>query len=133
MMPAPRLFKPYRLPSASNKNLLGSNHTHTRPASSIANLTSQRFKTPAPTALTCSPSPRNKTLPSSVLPFASRRVHQMAKLGFGSGTNDHYDNARPSYPQEALAALYTSIPKTEEPLKIVEYVKVLELTTFLLY
>jgi hypothetical protein len=47
-------------------------------------------------------------------------IHDIAKTGFGTGTNDHYDKARPSYPQEALAALYTSIPKTDEPLKIVE-------------
>ncbi|KAF8610113.1 S-adenosyl-L-methionine-dependent methyltransferase [Ceratobasidium sp. AG-I] len=47
-------------------------------------------------------------------------VHEMAKVGFAAGTNEHYDKARPSYPHEALAALYTSIPKTEEPLKIVE-------------
>ncbi|KAG8754395.1 hypothetical protein FRC12_011200 [Ceratobasidium sp. 428] len=47
-------------------------------------------------------------------------VHEVAKLGFASGTNDHYDKARPSYPQEALTALYTSIPKTDEPLKIAE-------------
>ncbi|KAG8731728.1 hypothetical protein FRC12_019599 [Ceratobasidium sp. 428] len=47
-------------------------------------------------------------------------VHEVAKLGFASGTNDHYDKARPSYPQEALTALYTSIPKADEPLKIAE-------------
>ncbi|QRW00130.1 methyltransferase domain protein [Ceratobasidium sp. AG-Ba] len=47
-------------------------------------------------------------------------IHEVAKLGFATGTNELYDNARPSYPQEALAALYTSIPKHEEPLKIAE-------------
>lgn len=49
-------------------------------------------------------------------------VHDVAKLGFGTGTNDHYDKSRPSYPQEALAALHASIPKTDDLLKIVEYV-----------
>ncbi|CAE6433775.1 unnamed protein product [Rhizoctonia solani] len=49
-----------------------------------------------------------------------RMIHEIAKLGFASGTNDHYDKARPSYPEEALSALYTSIPKTEGPLKIAE-------------
>ncbi|KAF8744050.1 WD40 repeat-like protein, partial [Rhizoctonia solani] len=47
-------------------------------------------------------------------------IHDIAKIGFASGTNDHYDKARPSYPEEALSALYSSIPKTEGPLKIAE-------------
>ncbi|CUA72258.1 hypothetical protein RSOLAG22IIIB_00923 [Rhizoctonia solani] len=47
-------------------------------------------------------------------------IHDVAKTGFASGTNDHYDKARPSYPNEAIAALCSSIPKPNGPLKIAE-------------
>jgi len=46
-------------------------------------------------------------------------VHAIAKAGFGQGTNDHYDRARPSYPPNALSALYSAI-RTKAPFNIVE-------------
>ncbi|WVQ94246.1 hypothetical protein IAU59_001324 [Kwoniella sp. CBS 9459] len=36
-------------------------------------------------------------------------VHQVAVSGFGEGTNDTYDRARPSYPAEALSHIYRTI------------------------
>lgn len=40
-------------------------------------------------------------------------VHNVAKTGFGTGTNDHYDKARPSYPSESLSVLYNALSKTD--------------------
>ncbi|KIM28760.1 hypothetical protein M408DRAFT_132375 [Serendipita vermifera MAFF 305830] len=34
--------------------------------------------------------------------MASREVHDMAKVGFGEGTNELYDRARPTYPSPSL-------------------------------
>ncbi|WVF66620.1 hypothetical protein IAT40_001360 [Kwoniella sp. CBS 6097] len=36
-------------------------------------------------------------------------VHKIAVSGFGEGTNDMYDRARPSYPAEALSHIYQTI------------------------
>ncbi|KAJ1310403.1 hypothetical protein OPQ81_007141 [Rhizoctonia solani] len=57
---------------------------------------------------------------ANLKPLDFKMIHDIAKLGFASGTNDHYDKARPSYPEEAIAALYSSIPRVDGPLKIVE-------------
>ncbi|OWZ60013.1 hypothetical protein C356_00426 [Cryptococcus neoformans c45] len=45
-------------------------------------------------------------------------VHDIAKTGFGEGTNDFYNAARPSYPADALRVIHSSLPS--HPLKIVE-------------
>ncbi|KAL7420224.1 hypothetical protein Q5752_005191 [Cryptotrichosporon argae] len=37
-------------------------------------------------------------------------VHQVAATGFGEGTNDLYDRARPSYPSAALHYISSSLP-----------------------
>ncbi|KDQ18510.1 hypothetical protein BOTBODRAFT_171337 [Botryobasidium botryosum FD-172 SS1] len=46
-------------------------------------------------------------------------VHKVAASGFGSGTNELYDRARPSYPSQALTALHASLPESSG-LKVVE-------------
>jgi len=46
-------------------------------------------------------------------------VHRVAITGFGAGTNDHYDRARPSYPARALTALYASL-SVSSSLKVAE-------------
>ncbi|KAG8755281.1 hypothetical protein FRC14_004196 [Serendipita sp. 396] len=38
-------------------------------------------------------------------------VHDMAKSGFGTGTNDLYDRARPSYPAPALSFMQSQMPQ----------------------
>ncbi|KZV64925.1 S-adenosyl-L-methionine-dependent methyltransferase [Peniophora sp. CONT] len=40
----------------------------------------------------------------------STPVHQMAATGFGTGTNELYDRARPSYRPEAIAHIRSAIP-----------------------
>jgi len=46
-------------------------------------------------------------------------VHEIAKAGFGLGTNEHYDRARPSYPPQALSVLHSAI-RTSAPFNVVE-------------
>ncbi|KAI0054448.1 S-adenosyl-L-methionine-dependent methyltransferase [Artomyces pyxidatus] len=46
-------------------------------------------------------------------------VHELAKVGFGEGTNELYDKARPSYQSAALSYIRQSIPASG-PLDIVE-------------
>ncbi|OCF42138.1 hypothetical protein I317_03989 [Kwoniella heveanensis CBS 569] len=41
--------------------------------------------------------------------MSSSNVHKVAVSGFGEGTNDLYDRARPSYPAEALSHIYNTI------------------------
>ncbi|TFL07306.1 S-adenosyl-L-methionine-dependent methyltransferase [Pterulicium gracile] len=41
-------------------------------------------------------------------------VHATAQTGFGSGTNDHYDRSRPSYPSESLAHIRSNAPSREK-------------------
>ncbi|WVQ80799.1 hypothetical protein IAT38_002905 [Cryptococcus sp. DSM 104549] len=54
------------------------------------------------------------------------KVHDIAVSGFGEGTNDLYDSARPSYPAEALTKIHDTVtfPRPDapnpHPLKIVE-------------
>ncbi|KIY72187.1 S-adenosyl-L-methionine-dependent methyltransferase [Cylindrobasidium torrendii FP15055 ss-10] len=47
------------------------------------------------------------------------KVHSVAEAGFGTGTNELYDRARPSYQADALAAIKVAVP-SKEPLKVVE-------------
>lgn len=46
-------------------------------------------------------------------------VHNFAQLGFGTGTNELYDRARPSYPAKALAQIRKA-SKTDGPINVVE-------------
>jgi len=46
-------------------------------------------------------------------------VHAIARVGFGTGTNDLYDRARPSYPSESLQILRETL-SGEGPFNIVE-------------
>ncbi|KAF8319419.1 S-adenosyl-L-methionine-dependent methyltransferase, partial [Clavulina sp. PMI_390] len=52
--------------------------------------------------------------------MSSGNVHNVAQVGFGTGTNELYDKARPSYPSDALAALHAAIPKTDGKLNVLE-------------
>jgi len=56
---------------------------------------------------------------SKIRTMASK-VHSMAVKGFGAGTNELYDKARPTFPQPALDALYASLPHRTSPLNILE-------------
>ncbi|KAI0035092.1 S-adenosyl-L-methionine-dependent methyltransferase [Vararia minispora EC-137] len=49
----------------------------------------------------------------------SRIVHQVAQAGFGTGTNELYDRARPSYRPEALEHIRKAASK-QDPVDIVE-------------
>ncbi|PIL24062.1 hypothetical protein GSI_13813 [Ganoderma sinense ZZ0214-1] len=49
----------------------------------------------------------------------SSKVHAVAQAGFGNGTNELYDRARPSYQSNALAHIRQSI-KAPSPLNVVE-------------
>ncbi|CAL1704518.1 unnamed protein product [Somion occarium] len=51
--------------------------------------------------------------------MAAATVHKMAKEGFGTGTNELYDRARPSYQSSALAHIKSSVRGTP-PLNVVE-------------
>lgn len=57
---------------------------------------------------------RNRTAIMS----SSNSVHNVAAKGFGEGTNDHYDKARPSYPPPALERIASLLPS--DPLTIIE-------------
>ncbi|KAF8522242.1 S-adenosyl-L-methionine-dependent methyltransferase [Hysterangium stoloniferum] len=46
-------------------------------------------------------------------------VHRVAKEGFGEGTNELYDRARPSYPPSALAAIKSAL-NPSAPVKVLE-------------
>lgn len=46
-------------------------------------------------------------------------VHDVAKAGFGQGTNELYDKSRPSYPPQALSALRSAL-RTSGPFNVVE-------------
>ncbi|KAA1471123.1 S-adenosyl-L-methionine-dependent methyltransferase [Dentipellis sp. KUC8613] len=50
-------------------------------------------------------------------------VHELAKKGFGQGTNELYDKARPSYQANALSYIRQSV-KAQPPLNIVERVPI---------
>ncbi|WVO16072.1 hypothetical protein L204_103737 [Cryptococcus depauperatus] len=48
-------------------------------------------------------------------------IHDIAKSGFGTGTNDLYDAARPSYPAPALRIIHDKLRSTSpHPFKIIE-------------
>ncbi|TYJ57519.1 hypothetical protein B9479_001837 [Cryptococcus floricola] len=47
-------------------------------------------------------------------------VHDIAKTGFGEGTNDLYNAARPSYPADALEIIHDTLAPTPRALKIIE-------------
>lgn len=49
-------------------------------------------------------------------------VHSIAQSGFGEGTNELYDRARPSYPASALAHIHSLIPAAahQRGLRIIE-------------
>ncbi|CAG7846121.1 SubName: Full=Uncharacterized protein {ECO:0000313/EMBL:CCA66813.1} [Serendipita indica DSM 11827] len=47
-------------------------------------------------------------------------VHDVAKAGFGTGTNELYDRARPSYPPEALEFMRSNLSQSKTPLSVVE-------------
>ncbi|KAF8843641.1 S-adenosyl-L-methionine-dependent methyltransferase [Paxillus ammoniavirescens] len=49
----------------------------------------------------------------------STDVHSVAQVGFGTGTNELYDRARPSYPRDSVRYI-KKVPKTTAPLNIVE-------------
>lgn len=49
----------------------------------------------------------------------SNGIHQVAQTGFGKGTNELYDRARPSYPGPALSHIRSSLPKPP-PFNILE-------------
>ncbi|KAI8998570.1 S-adenosyl-L-methionine-dependent methyltransferase [Trametes punicea] len=49
----------------------------------------------------------------------SGKVHELAKQGFGAGTNELYDRARPSYQASALAHIRNAI-SSQPPLNVVE-------------
>ncbi|KAF8334181.1 S-adenosyl-L-methionine-dependent methyltransferase [Cantharellus anzutake] len=46
-------------------------------------------------------------------------IHEVAVAGFAEGTNDLYDKARPSYPDETLDALFASLP-SKDSLNVLE-------------
>lgn len=102
----------------SNKNPV-SNHTRLYLHRSAVNPTRELLKSTLSRARLAQP-PNNLSPLVSLPPSSFRMIHEVAKLGFATGTNERYDNARPSYPQEALAALYASIPKNEGTLNIAE-------------
>ncbi|EGN95965.1 hypothetical protein SERLA73DRAFT_185418 [Serpula lacrymans var. lacrymans S7.3] len=47
------------------------------------------------------------------------KVHAVAQTGFGTGTNDLYDRARPSYPSQSIAHI-REVVKSPAPLNVVE-------------
>lgn len=47
-------------------------------------------------------------------------VHDMAQKGFGKGTNELYDKARPSFPHTAIDKIWQALPTRSAPLNIVE-------------
>ncbi|KAH9901007.1 S-adenosyl-L-methionine-dependent methyltransferase [Cubamyces lactineus] len=49
----------------------------------------------------------------------SEKVHALAKQGFGTGTNELYDRARPSYQANAIAHIRQSV-RASPPLNVVE-------------
>ncbi|OSC99079.1 S-adenosyl-L-methionine-dependent methyltransferase [Trametes coccinea BRFM310] len=49
----------------------------------------------------------------------SQKVHTLAQKGFGTGTNELYDKARPSYQATALAHIRKSV-RSSPPLNVVE-------------
>ncbi|KAF9218391.1 S-adenosyl-L-methionine-dependent methyltransferase [Gyrodon lividus] len=49
----------------------------------------------------------------------STNIHTVAQNGFGTGTNELYDRARPSYPRDSVHFI-KKVPKTTAPLNIVE-------------
>ncbi|KAL6306611.1 S-adenosyl-L-methionine-dependent methyltransferase [Sparassis latifolia] len=51
--------------------------------------------------------------------MAEHSVHSVAKAGFGTGTNELYDRARPSYQAAALSHIRNTLPASA-PLNIVE-------------
>ena len=70
-------------------------------------------------------------------------IHEIAKAGFGNGTNELYDRyihflsmcsltnedhrARPTYPAEALSFMRSKLPETGK-LNIIEYASLLRFT-----
>ncbi|EJD02306.1 WD40 repeat-like protein [Fomitiporia mediterranea MF3/22] len=49
----------------------------------------------------------------------THKVHDLAKAGFGKGTNELYDKARPSYPPEALEVIHKALG-SKESINVVE-------------
>lgn len=47
--------------------------------------------------------------------MSAGNVHNTAQTGFGTGTNDFYDKARPSYPVEAIKNLYEQVRANTAP------------------
>ncbi|KAG1800824.1 S-adenosyl-L-methionine-dependent methyltransferase [Suillus plorans] len=47
-------------------------------------------------------------------------VHPNAQAGFATGTNALYDRVRPMYPADGLSYVFSQVPKSTIPLKIVE-------------
>ncbi|KAK4686483.1 hypothetical protein P7C73_g3647, partial [Tremellales sp. Uapishka_1] len=45
----------------------------------------------------------------------SAKIHNIAVSGFGTGTNDKYDQYRPSYPSSALQTIHAALPKSLDP------------------
>ncbi|KAG7452431.1 S-adenosyl-L-methionine-dependent methyltransferase [Guyanagaster necrorhizus] len=66
---------------------------------------------------------KRQRIAQSSLFFHLRRgmviVHNVAQSGFGSGTNELYDRARPSYQSNALSAIREAV-KATAPLNVVE-------------
>lgn len=51
---------------------------------------------------------------------SSCAVHKVALAGFASGTNDHYDKSRPSYPLEAVQHIHDAVSSVQGGLNVVE-------------
>ncbi|KIJ44046.1 hypothetical protein M422DRAFT_208284 [Sphaerobolus stellatus SS14] len=49
----------------------------------------------------------------------SSGIHQVAQAGFGKGTNELYDRARPTYPASALSYIRSSLPNSP-PFNVLE-------------
>ncbi|KZO95737.1 S-adenosyl-L-methionine-dependent methyltransferase [Calocera viscosa TUFC12733] len=47
-------------------------------------------------------------------------VHEVAQKGFGKGTNELYDRARPSFPHTAIDKIWQALPARTAPLNILE-------------
>ncbi|KZT52479.1 S-adenosyl-L-methionine-dependent methyltransferase [Calocera cornea HHB12733] len=57
---------------------------------------------------------------ATTLKNAASKVHEIAQKGFGKGTNELYDRARPSFPHSAIDKIWQALPSTTAPLNIVE-------------
>ncbi|EJU05499.1 S-adenosyl-L-methionine-dependent methyltransferase [Dacryopinax primogenitus] len=57
---------------------------------------------------------------AATLKHLGSEVHEVAQRGFGKGTNEHYDFARPNFPVTAIEKIWEQLPKKDGPLNIVD-------------